>query len=292
MERLRKPLSGKVRRAFTALSGVALLLGTFAIVVPARAETGGFISIRCRFSHQAGDDPIVSPGLPGVTHLHQFFGSTTTTANSTYRSMVDGSSSCRLSGDTAGYWAPALLAPDGTVARTVSQIAYYRALGDDPVRAFPPDLRMIAGYPTLATGTKDFLGWGCSDGEWEASPPDCRDRGRLKASITFPSCWDGVNLDSPDHRSHMAYRAGKNCPDSHPVALPTLKLHITYDVADGRGYMLSSDMKAGTPGGGSLHADFWNTWDQDTLEGLVSGCLITGLDCGRTTDANLAGRLS
>lgn len=21
----------------------------------------------------------------------------------------------------------------------------------------------------------------------------------------FPTCWDGVNLDSPDHMSHMAY---------------------------------------------------------------------------------------
>ena len=21
----------------------------------------------------------------------------------------------------------------------------------------------------------------------------------------FPQCWDGVNLDSPDHKSHMAY---------------------------------------------------------------------------------------
>ena len=152
----------------------------------------------------------------------------------------------------------------------------------------------LADAPAVecARGTEDLLGWGCSDGQWEASPPDCRSRGKLKASITFPSCWDGVRLDSPDHRSHMAYRVDKHCPDSHPVALPTLKIHITFDVADGRGYMLSSDVMAGTTDGRSLHADFWNTWDQDTLEALVSACLVNGLDCGRTTDANLAQRLA
>jgi hypothetical protein len=267
-------------------------MGSLVVGAPANAGGDGFVSIRCRFSLQAPDDPIVSPGLPGVTHLHQFFGSASTTADSTYQSMVDSTSSCRLSADTAGYWAPALLAPDGSVARTVSQIAYYRALGDDPVQPFPPDLRMIAGFRTLTTGTEHLLGWGCSDGEWEPTPPDCRDRGRLKASITFPSCWDGVRLDSPDHRSHMAYRVDKRCPDSHPVSLPTLKIHITFDVRDGRGYVLSSDEMSGTTGGRSLHADFWNTWDQQTLDALVDACLVAGLDCGRTTDANLSERLA
>lgn len=27
----------------------------------------------------------------------------------------------------------------------------------------------------------------------------------LELHVTFPDCWDGVRLDSPDHRSHMAY---------------------------------------------------------------------------------------
>jgi hypothetical protein len=40
-------------------------------------------------------------------------------------------------------------------------------------------------------------------------------------------CWDGKNLDSPDHQSHMYntitqdgfVNAGK-CPSSHPVRMP------------------------------------------------------------------------
>ncbi|MEX0650770.1 MAG: DUF1996 domain-containing protein [Actinomycetota bacterium] len=280
------------RQALACATGVIMLVASFAIVAPARARAEGFFSIRCRLSHQASDDPIVSPGAPGVTHLHQFFGSTGTNAHSTYSSMVGSTSSCRLSRDTAGYWAPALVSPDGQAVRTISQIAYYRALGDDPVRAFPPDLRMIAGYPTLRTGIEDLLGWGCANGQWFASPQDCTGQGNLKASLTFPSCWDGFRLDSPDHRSHMTYRVGKRCPDSHPVALPTLKIHITFDVSDARGYVLSSDQMLGTANGHSLHADFWNTWDQDTLEGLVRGCLLTGRNCASTTSSNLSERMA
>lgn len=44
----------------------------------------------------------------------------------------------------------------------------------------------------------------------------------MRAQIVFPSCWDGVNLDSEDHKSHMSYPVGGapdsgDCPSSHPV---------------------------------------------------------------------------
>ena len=28
----------------------------------------------------------------------------------------------------------------------------------------------------------------------------------IMVNVRFPTCWDGVNLDSPDHMSHVAYR--------------------------------------------------------------------------------------
>jgi hypothetical protein len=27
----------------------------------------------------------------------------------------------------------------------------------------------------------------------------------IMVNVRFPTCWDGVNLDSPDHMSHVAY---------------------------------------------------------------------------------------
>jgi hypothetical protein len=51
------------------------------------------------------------------------------------------------------------------------------------------------------------------------------------------SCWDGVNLDSPDHKSHVAYpkqgaasfsgtSVGGDCPSTHPVKIPQVMLEV------------------------------------------------------------------
>ena len=50
---------------------------------------------------------------------------------------------------------------------------------------------------------------------------------------------------------------------------------------------LTSDHSGDVPGS-TLHADFWNTWDQDVLEFLVVKCLDGGLSCKQLTDAKLA----
>jgi hypothetical protein len=50
-------------------------------------------------------------------------------------------------------------------------------------------------------------------------------------------CWDGVNLDSPDHKSHVAYPTngpalfsgtgtGGACPSTHPVKIPQVMLEV------------------------------------------------------------------
>ena len=50
----------------------------------------------------------------------------------------------------------------------------------------------------------------------------------LMAMHHFPSCWDGKNLDSPNHQDHMystekgGFREAGPCPASHPVRMPQL----------------------------------------------------------------------
>src|SRR5205807_1541779 len=77
--------------------------------VPGGIGEGGinFVSV-CRYSHSNQDDPIVYPGAPNATHHHDFFANTTTNADSTLASLRAGGSTCRIHGDTAGYWAPSL----------------------------------------------------------------------------------------------------------------------------------------------------------------------------------------
>ena len=98
--------------------------------------------------------------------------------------------------------------------------------------------------------------------------------------VDFPQCWDGVNLDSPDHKSHMAY-ANNGCPSTHPVALPEVSLVMHYTVAESGTdtYLkLSSDNYKGV-GGYSMHADWFNGWDSSVHSEWVTNCINPSKDC-------------
>lgn len=45
----------------------------------------------------------------------------------------------------------------------------------------------------------------------------------------FYSCWDGVNVDSADHKSHVAYPTGASCPTSHPVQVPQIFIETIWN---------------------------------------------------------------
>ena len=239
------------------------------------SPTAPAFSVRCPYSHSLPDDPIVHPGEPGASHVHEFFGNASVDAFSTYTSMTAATTLCGLSTDTAGYWIPQMILANGTTIDPDHIFAYYRAgSGINPasVQAFPADLRIVAGGST--TGDPAHVSWDCGQATpASAVPGDCG-LAEVRASIVFPSCWDGLNLDSPDHRSHMAYPTKSRCPADHPVPLPKLTVLVDYQVTSAVGAMLSS----GDPT--TLHADFWNTWQQAALEQAVAGCLNAGVVCG------------
>lgn len=112
---------------------------------------------------------------------------------------------------------------------------------------------MLAGDPTLRTkaGTSPGIchrclkeseaimggnGAPCSSTD-TAEFPNKPCPGGIRATIIFPSCWDGVNLDSPDHKSHVAYApgnsalAGDKCPSTHPVRIPQVMYEIMFDTS-------------------------------------------------------------
>ncbi|CAI7872808.1 unnamed protein product, partial [Closterium sp. NIES-54] len=65
--------------------------------------------IRCNFSHAARNDPIVFPGQPGKSHLHDFLGSKKTNAFTTDGTKLVGSATtCGLKADSAAYWFPSV----------------------------------------------------------------------------------------------------------------------------------------------------------------------------------------
>jgi hypothetical protein len=252
--------------------------------------TAGWI-VPCTLSHSLPDDPIVAPGHPGAAHLHDFIGGRAVDANATYQEVVAGGTSCSASsGDTGGYWTPALyrgsskVDPAGSFgADQVKQGVYFRGnnlLPGTVVQTIPPDLRIIAGNADAASPSDNpelgkELYFGCSDNSTGkmTQPPACP-TGIITVHIGFPNCWNGRDLDSPDHQSHMAYPDDGLCPSSHPVALPRVIMRLEYPVGTGSGGVTLS---SGPPH--TLHGDFWNTWQQAKLDHLVAVCLNAGVDC-------------
>ncbi len=179
-----------------------------------------------------------------------FFGAVQADASSTAESLLASETFCDQQLDHSSYWAPALL-DRGDVVQPDKVTAYYRpGHGIDPttVEPYPLGLKMIAG--TAHSGPRPstkVASWTCGvSPRNEPSPPDCPPDSGLRMIVTFPDCWDGTNLDSPDHRSHVVYSTGGACPPTHPVAVPQLTATLAYLIT-GSGHELSLDISASRP---------------------------------------------
>ena len=237
------------------------------------------------------DDPLLYPGKPGAAHLHAVFGKTLTRASSNSGSIASsGNSTCR--GGTvnrSAYWVPALI--DTRNGRPVypHEAHFYYKTGYNGIRPvdvdpMPRGLRMIAG-DAKSSGPQHNVWWSCVDGDntGHYSIRNCGVNQQLQMSIRFPQCWNGRDLDSNNHQSHMAYPSGGRCPPSHPVAIPEITFNIRYKVEEAnapRHWRLSSDMyDSSRPAGYSGHGDWWDGWKEDIKNSWVRGCLQTSRDC-------------
>lgn len=110
----------------------------------------------------------------------------------------------------------------------------------------------------------------------------------LRAQVNFPTCWDGKNIDSGDHRSHLAWPIGADnngggpCPASHPVKIVQLFYEFVFQVQDfpfnPAGYPTWVWANGDTTGYG-LHADFINGWPKlqngtNVLQRAINECNI------------------
>ena len=107
----------------------------------------------------------------------------------------------------------------------------------------------------------------------DTTPQQCNENSSLRMLVTFPDCWDGERLTGFGSSAHARYSDGA-CPESHPVAIPQLTIAIDYPPVAPEGLSLASG------GVETAHADFWNVWDQEKLEGEVANCINRNLVCG------------
>ena len=153
----------------------------------------------------------------------------------------------------------------------------YRGIAPAAVQPMPAGLRMIAGDSKASAPTAGGIAiFNClapATGEGPKTvelPTTCPVGNTIWATVTFPQCWDGVHLDSPDHKSHMAYPINGACPADHPVPFPEVTLNFAYTVTDAEAlahWRLASDnYDSSIPAGYSLHADWFNGWKPEIMQ--------------------------
>jgi hypothetical protein len=268
----------------------------------------------CAAGHLSYDDPIVFPRQPGKSHLHQFFGNSSVRADSTYESLRSaGASTCMNPLNRSGYWIPAMLTGKGKVVRPDFISIYYKRLPESSPSCaiqgtrcveLPRGLRFVFGYNMLnpkasptGTGYYNCQGRGVTQGHYPSiieAAQHCPTGAQLGLVIHAPDCWDGAHLDSPDHRSHMAYAFRQpgvgilKCPADHPLVVPTFTLSAWYttdaslDMTGKPSWHLSSDeMVDGmtmTPGT-TMHADWFGAWDDRIMAVWMANCINKMLNC-------------
>ncbi|KAK4038600.1 hypothetical protein C8A01DRAFT_47800 [Parachaetomium inaequale] len=211
-------------------------------------------------------DPLVNPGLAPSPHLHQIVG------GNAFNVTMDPlkppptqatCTTCTFADDLSNYWTAVLYfrARNGSYHRVPQKpnvgfeqakggmtIYYIPYIGRTPssVTAFKPGFRMLIGQQSYRTRAEAShfrqLTYTCLQnamtrtGETLDMPTKPCPAG-IMANVRFPTCWDGVNLDSPDHTSHVAYPSSGTfenngpCPASHPVKIPQVFFEVIWDTA-------------------------------------------------------------
>jgi len=271
------------------------------VILFAHADIGDTFTVNCFPLTQQRSDPIVSPGVASA-HVHSIIG-----GNAFQRNMSDpmaaeraNTTTCDKTTDHSNYWVPQLYhgRSDGLfelVPWKGSAVYYQRracnysatATACDPKGvplAFPDGFRMIAGNPARRTQSyTDFAQLAVAmmcifdGGSREVKGFPAQHCNLLRAEVYFPSCWDGVHLDTPDHQSHMAYPAVGNynggvCPQSHPVALFSIFYEFFFDTSQYTDINRFVFAMGDTTGFG-FHGDFIMGWmNRTALQNAYSEC--------------------
>jgi len=263
----------------------------------------GTFTVNCHPLTIQRSDPVVQPGIAS-SHVHSVVGGN---AFQRLMGPMDATkanlTTCDKAIDHSNYWVPQMyhyrvadkmweMVPFGHNAVYYQLRACDYAPGltrcDNPTiegtkipMAFPDGFRMVAGDPLRRTYndsdkaqravhmvclTYDSDGVGVSSQQGPAFPTGHCDK--MRAEVYFPSCWDGKNLDTPDHKSHMAYPAIGDyntgvCPESHPVALFSIFYEFFFDTGSFKDSKFA--FANGDPTAYGFHGDFIMGWTDRAL---------------------------
>lgn len=258
------------------------------------------------------DDPVLFPGQPGKSHLHQPWGNADFTAFTTPESLqASAATDCNdtpYSLNRSLYWQPALVHDSGVAIQPDLIAVYYKRASRTSPACTPGSARYMGQCVTLPNQIRFIFGWNSLDptakfegASWYCTggsgrhfkdldsvwADGCKAGDTLVANTIAPNCWNGKDRDAADHRSHMAYPSYGDwgylkCPASHPFVIPQQENKamwtVTFDMPNRVG-LPSDHMLPGAKRGETLHADYIETWDARAKAMWVDNCIDKGLSC-------------
>ncbi|CAM5309626.1 DUF1996 domain-containing protein [Streptomyces avidinii] len=268
----------------------------------AGASKGSFISQcgRNENGHFNPDNVIVAPGVSnGAHHMHDYVGNNSTDAFSTNDSLAKSGTTCG-NGDQSSYYWPVLRLRDGKVERDAKapgggqdgnvgtilqpkQVSItFKGSPVGKVTAMPRFMRIITGDAKAFTNgnANANASWSCTGFEnrqLKDKYPVCPKGSDVVRSFTFQSCWDGKNIDSANHRTHVAFPDKNGRCQKGFKAIPQLVMRLTYGVAPGARFAVDSfPEQLHKPA--TDHDDFINVMSNGLMNKAV-GCINEGRTC-------------
>ncbi|MFI5952540.1 DUF1996 domain-containing protein [Cryptosporangium sp. NPDC051539] len=293
--------TGPVASDFIAIRKVPVTRDTVARTT--RRGSAGVFSARCgnnENGHFNSDNVIVAPGVGnGAHHLHDYVGNTTTSFKSTDDSLARSGTTCRDRGDKSTYYWPVTrditkkknqkrvageLKEDLNVGKVLRPTVKIQYSGNpfSKVVAMPRFLRVLTGDAKAFTngGGNAHAKFTCSGFTNRISTDKytlCPDGRGFTRIAEFPSCWDGKNVDSSNHRTHIVFPDARGKCPAGTKAVPKLTITLTYNVPTGPSFAIDGfPEQQHKPI--NEHNDFINVMSNSSMRFVVD-CINRGRRC-------------
>ncbi|MFF5978590.1 DUF1996 domain-containing protein [Streptomyces olindensis] len=255
------------------------------------------------------DNVIVAPGVSnGAQHQHDYVGNQSNNAFASDEDLANAETTCQNQGDKSSYFWPVLRIQDGSqdidqgqpgggqdgnvgkiVEPAEAQLKFVGNRTSDVV-AMPKALRIITGDAKAFTNglNNANTSWSCTgfeDRQVTDKYPLCPEGSSVVRTSNFQSCWDGQNIDSANHRTHVDFvEADGSCSNGFQ-AIPQLQVRLVYDVPApqiNNGQVQNAFAVDSFPEqlhkAITDHNDFINFFDENVMNEMVQ-CINNGEDC-------------